>query len=1468
MAFSKIAKTLTDLKQKSQDSFSNMLYVYAGFVYDRPWKIILASLLGCLLLSMGFCYRENEKDIYKLYSISNSYACETNDVINDFFHKSRKAFIMVESNCNLLKPHILKELKKFEDGTKEIQVDLSEINECSKDSEVPSVHTDASKEVYDMLLKNQDVNANLDWKPNFKRFNFNFALNKLIGMKNKLTESKSDDKGKGKGKKGSKKDKKKGKDSKEGTKSSRSEDADGEDADDEDDADEDDDDEDDNDEDDNDDENDTEEGKNQTSRGNPNWEDDDNSGDRHDDDIDADLLSNGEGNQVQGFQSYVNNFVDKKIKWLTRKITDMFKGKTNGNTVEEKEMSKVNATDFKEDTFYPPFYIPPMLLKEDRCLLQNVLKDKNVNINLREASDSLKKQITFSLQDICEKKYNECNLSSIFLYYENGNAKYENPIKVDNLDFYVNRKTFKEMILKSILGNMQYKENPFSYTITSANAIMTIIPLFNSYKYEPYVLAYEKRLIEYVRFYNMDEVIQDEETNDGNEPYIKFHVFTDRSLEDEVDRISKIDNLTRLLFIIGVCLIFMYALFNNVTSVLYRSKPLCAVMGILCGFLGYLAGSGFLFFLGVKSVPPAETVPFLVIGVGVDDVFVILNSYSLLFMIKDNKKRIQLCLRDSALAITVTTVTNIIAFLISSVSPFYSICSFSLFTASSLFFGYLMVLTLLLSFLCIEGKWENKKRNIFSGTTLLFCSFFGRGRSGRGKNAVTPSGSGAALPNAPAASGAASASAAGAASSCGGSPPGQNNLTLEMAQNEDDYKKTPPEYENISIYEWIHNLYLFEESFNKKNATVYSSNEISSKGYNNENGMQTSPAPHDQLSLENMCLDKKDMKKRKGGAALQDPSGKGRKNQMALKYSGGAARGTIPMEEEEEEQPSSSSAPMRSHLLEVEEGRGGTGAGEASDNKGAKKITIASDIFSGQSGTPNGNDLDGSGVNRGVDRGVMGAGTSGRMGLPRERKNLLQDREKGLAGGDHGDNHYYNNSMEMATKDTLHLNNLHDRDKKNVYLLSSHDNALFYKYIYEEPKGNIGKYFRSLVKNYYVPFLSSGMGKTIVYVVFSAIIMLSIYGCTLMKKGIKYDKAFPVDSYVRLFVEAKTKYFPHYGDMIEVYYFDKDFVKKYRRLNNQEDVVSSSFLYSDRTDREMMKNPKLNRNIHWEVKDLQNELIEMNDQLEELDFVSGVANGFTHFLNSNRRKLKNETPEQFYDTFVDWIQNDFVGNLFKNDFIFLNKKLVAWRYFYFQNNVDDSEISSKWLKTCKKLSKLEDHNVQLQCFHISSIFNETDEVIIEVTLINLAITIASILIVTAYIIKGLSSCVIIALIIFLIDLCIFGFMCLCGITVNIISMVILVLSVGFSIDHTSHIVQAFTHSKGRTRDEKMKESLHLMIGPVLHSGLSTWFVISTLFFSNKDFTVIFFQTLSLVLFFSVIFSSMFLPVLLSSFGPL
>ncbi|SOV73605.1 lipid/sterol:H+ symporter [Plasmodium sp. gorilla clade G3] len=1444
---------LKELKQKSLDKFANLLYDYGGYVYDRPCTFIICSLICCLFLTCGFYFKEHEKDIYKLYSISNSYAYETNETINDFFYKSRRCFILVESNVNLLKPKILRELQKFEEGTKDIEVDLSEINECKSNSDLPPEQSHVAKELYKTLIQRSEENLK-SGKINGSLFDYS----DLDENGKSILSGQGQDNNDGVFIEGDNK----------------------------------------NDED-------------TTINNNNNNNDDNNNDDNNNDEDDNNNDDNNNDDDNNNNEDDEDNEEEDEEKQkslrekLYRKIYDILK-KRKENMVLNENNPNVNFGDYKEDVFYPYQYIPPMLIKADRCKLQNVFGDKNLNIDLREASDGLKKEITYTLEDICEKKYGDCNFSSLFLYYEKGNGYIDYPIKVDNLDFYVNRKTYKEMMFRGILGNMVYEKSGSKYIIKSANALMTVIPLLNSHTYEPYALAYEKKLIDYVRYYNLDDIIQDEETYDNNYPFIRFHVFTDRSLEDEVDRISKIDNLTRLLLLIGVLLIFMYALFNNVTSVLYRSKPLCAVMGIFCGFLGFLSGSGFLYFLGVKSVPPAETVPFLVIGVGVDDVFVILNSYSLLFMVKDNKKRIQMCLKDSALAITVTTLTNIIAFLISAISPFYSICAFSLFTASSLFFGYLMVLTFLLSFLCIEAKLEKKKRNIFTGTFHLFRSIFMKSSKEKKKNKN------------------------GNNENNTHDDDKKKDLSLEVKNNDDDY-------ENISIYEWIHNLYLFEESINKKKknlAVVYASNGKSSINNMNEHGL---PDPSKIVSIEdvkkrNIRTDDVSIKKEEEGYYYKDDNNKNDK--IGKKKIKDSSNVTLLSKKEENNEldvyyenlnektnDKNKMNNIKSSKLKSNTDKNDTiinnrpSSDEECKEEKKKKINVLNDVFNDITIKPNENilldrgdiikssgydssynDLQSSSLLNPSSNEVLNKTTmvydqtysndnkkekkSSKKLVKDIKKNdmihddsydIINNNNKNIVSSSNeinnsnNTNKFNNNSTELATKDTQQFINGYD---KNIYLLSSHDNALFYKYIYEEPKGNIGKYFRSLVKNYYVPFLSSKFGKTIVYIMFTIIIALSLYGCTLMKKGIKYDKAFPVDSYVRRFTTAKIKYFPDFGDFIEVYYFDKNFINKYRGLENNTKEVASSFLYSDLTDRQIMNSPKINKNVHWENTNLQEELINMHNTLESQEFVTSVANGFTFFLNKNKSSLRKENPQEFYEIFANWLKKDFVGNLFKNDFVFLNGKLVAWRFHYFQKNVDDSEISSKWLKACKQITKLENHNVQMVCFHLSSIFNETDESIIEVTLINLGITILTILVVTAYIIKGFYSCVIIALIIFLIDLCIFGFMCLCGITMNIISMVILVLSVGFSIDHTSHIVQAFSHSMGRTRDEKMKESLHLMIGPVLHSGLSTWFVISTLFFSNKDFTVIFFQTLSLVLFFSITFSSMFLPVLLSSFGPL
>ncbi|CXH87015.1 lipid/sterol:H+ symporter, putative [Plasmodium berghei] len=1357
MFFRKIGGFVSKIKHYSLNKFSNCLYKYAGFVYDRPYTIIFLSLIGCGLLSTGFYYKENEKDVFKLYSIANAYTYDNGKMINDFFHRNRNAIILIESNFNLLQGHILNELKKFEDNIFDIQIDCSEVLECKVD-DIGVEQTEVAKKVFDKLNKNIDPNVNYDWKPSLSSLNFKFSLNNLLRFKK----------------------------------------------------------------------------KNKTNLDKSEETDDD----EDEEDEEKEEPNNNEDMEYSGIRTKLKNginFFYEKIEILKKLYTSL-KGKKIVMPHEEKIAPTFE--EFENDVFYPPYYIPPLLVKNDRCILKNVFQHKKLDINLRTVSDSLKKEITFKLDDLCQKKYGQCERSSIFLYYENGNAKIGDPIKVDNLNFYVNRKSYKGMILKSIFGNPQYTQNGSNYVINYANSLVTILHLHNSYTYEPYALAFEKKLIDYVRNYNINHAINsDEETNDGNPGYVRFHVFAERSFEDEVDRISKLDKLTMLLFLIGIFFIFMYVLFNNVTSVLYRSKPLCAIVGIFCGFLGYLAGFGFLFFIGIKTVPPAETVPFLVIGVCVDDVFVIINSYSLLFMIKDDRKRIQMCLRDSAVPITVTTLTNVIAFLISAVSPFYAIYSFSLFTTSALFFSYILVITILVSILCIEARLEKEKKNIFSPIISLVSSCFCKDSINKINNSL----------------------------------PNNNELSLEIL-TEEEQEKACAEYESLSIYQWIHNLYLFEESINNKK------NKPSSKSKNKGDDQCTivdvAPGGRDfkgckQTSKHrgnykntSKCITNSDNNLKKN---IQDSTSKvypSNVNQNIQKtehdnsniYSHYNINDDINRRNDINGYDGNENEELSGRTVEYDNTK--------INNNYTSQISLEKDLRSIEVNSSSSvlhisNDISSSCLNN-----------------SNAIQNLKND-DNDCSKNEYNKDIYNNNEGNRNKAKDCEINNYTKGENKKIYMLSSHDNVLFYKYIYKEPKGNIGKCFRKLIKNYYIPFLSSRIGKTIVYLLFSFIIILSIYGCTFIKKGIRYVKAFPSDSYIRMFIEQRAIHFPNLGDIIEVYYFDKNFLNKYRKLRNEyfDDDISNSYLsfsFSNNIDNneEPSDVEPTNTNIRWEKTTIHEKLKQVHENLDKQDFIAGISNGFNFFVNNNSKQLESEDPDAFYNTFINWVKYDYTGNMFKDDFIFLNKKLVAWRFKYVQKNTDDSEDSSMWLKKCNEIAKIEDENIQLLCFHISSIFYETDEIIMDITLKTMGITIFTILFVTAYIVEGFSSCFIIAMIILLIDLSIFGFMCLCGITVNIISMVILVLSIGFSIDHTSHIVQAFTHSVGRTRNEKMKESLYLMMGPVLHSGLSTWCIISTLFFSNKDFTVIFFQTLSLVLFFSVIYSSMFLPVLLSSIGPL
>eukprot|EP00920_Eleutheroschizon_duboscqi_P031408 GHVT01075888.1.p1 GENE.GHVT01075888.1~~GHVT01075888.1.p1 ORF type:complete len:1769 (-),score=121.54 GHVT01075888.1:1416-6722(-) len=189
-------------------------------------------------------------------------------------------------------------------------------------------------------------------------------------------------------------------------------------------------------------------------------------------------------------------------------------------------------------------------------------------------------------------------------------------------------------------------------------------------------------------------------------PALRWFVYTERSIEDELGEASTLDTKSYMLFLLGSLALLLYTVLTNGSWPCIRGKIVPAAMGIMSALLGYLAGAGVTYWLGVRHVAPAEGAPFLTVGIGADDMFVILNAYAVACAERDPRKRVAAVMRDSALGISITTLTNLLAFAVGASSPFFSIANFCMITAASLFAGYIMCLTFFLGFLCLSAQQE------------------------------------------------------------------------------------------------------------------------------------------------------------------------------------------------------------------------------------------------------------------------------------------------------------------------------------------------------------------------------------------------------------------------------------------------------------------------------------------------------------------------------------------------------------------------------------------------------------------------------------------------------------------------------------------------------------------------------------------------------------------------------------------
>ncbi|KAK3931008.1 Patched domain-containing protein 3 [Frankliniella fusca] len=191
---------------------------------------------------------------------------------------------------------------------------------------------------------------------------------------------------------------------------------------------------------------------------------------------------------------------------------------------------------------------------------------------------------------------------------------------------------------------------------------------------------------------------------------MNIYAVAKRSYYDMLDKV--LDSNMTVLFA-GFSLIILYVILMLGRCNLIQQRIYLSLLGVSIVGLTILASYGFCFYMGFFFGPVHPILPFLLLGIGVDDMFVIVDSLDHVTKKHSNldiPERIAKAVQTAGISITVTSFTDIVAFGIGMTTQMPFLHSFCMFAASGVLFLFIFEITFFVGCLTLDEYRVAAKR--------------------------------------------------------------------------------------------------------------------------------------------------------------------------------------------------------------------------------------------------------------------------------------------------------------------------------------------------------------------------------------------------------------------------------------------------------------------------------------------------------------------------------------------------------------------------------------------------------------------------------------------------------------------------------------------------------------------------------------------------------------------------------------